>query len=64
MNCQWCGKDIYGMTGLQELMKYNQHLRKCKKAQGKQTASNNSGVSQELLELRVQSEKLYCERSN
>ena len=31
MNCPYCNRDIYGMTGLQELQKFQKHLRKCKK---------------------------------
>lgn len=31
MNCPYCEKDIYGMTGLQELIAFNKHLRKCRK---------------------------------
>ena len=31
MNCPYCNKEVYGLTGLQELQKFNKHLRKCKK---------------------------------
>lgn len=31
MECPYCKKDIYGLTGLQELQKFQKHLRKCKK---------------------------------
>ncbi len=31
MDCPYCQRDIYGMTGLQELMKFNRHLGKCRK---------------------------------
>jgi|GEM_PF-6889491 len=31
MDCPYCKRDIYGMTGLQELRKFEKHLRKCKK---------------------------------
>lgn len=31
MNCPYCNKDIYALTGFQELQKYQKHLRKCKK---------------------------------
>lgn len=31
MNCPYCTKDVYGMTGLQELQAFEKHLRKCRK---------------------------------
>jgi hypothetical protein len=31
MDCPYCEKDIYGMTGLQEAQAFQKHLRKCKK---------------------------------
>jgi hypothetical protein len=31
MDCPYCKKDIYGLTGLQELQAFQKHLRKCKK---------------------------------
>lgn len=31
MDCPYCKKDIYGMTGLQELQKFHKHLPKCRK---------------------------------
>lgn len=31
MDCPYCKKDIYGMTGLQEIQKFQKHLVKCKK---------------------------------
>lgn len=31
MDCPYCKKDIYGMTGLQEAIKFQSHLRKCRK---------------------------------
>jgi hypothetical protein len=31
MNCPYCGKEIYAVTGLQEIQKFQKHLRKCKK---------------------------------
>lgn len=31
MNCPHCNKEIYGLTGLQELQKFQKHLSKCKK---------------------------------
>ena len=55
MNCQFCGKDIYGMTGLQEIQKYQKHLRKCRK----NPCNRNSNDMRVALEMRVESEKLY-----
>lgn len=34
MNCPFCQKDIYGMTGFQEILAFNKHLRKCRKNPG------------------------------
>lgn len=31
MNCPHCDKDIFGWTGLQEIMAFNKHLPKCRK---------------------------------
>ena len=31
MKCPYCNKEIYGMTGLQELQKFHKHLPKCRK---------------------------------
>lgn len=31
MNCPYCNKVINAMTGLQELDKFQKHLKKCKK---------------------------------
>lgn len=31
MNCPYCQKHINGLTGLQELQKFNKHLRVCRK---------------------------------
>lgn len=31
MNCPYCKKEIYALTGLQELQKFQKHLRKCTK---------------------------------
>lgn len=31
MNCPYCNKLVYGMTGLQEALKFEKHLKKCKK---------------------------------
>lgn len=34
MNCPYCQEDIYGMTGFQEILEFNKHLRKCRKNPG------------------------------
>jgi hypothetical protein len=31
VNCPYCKREIFGWTGLQELQKFNKHLRKCRK---------------------------------
>lgn len=31
MNCPYCNRKVHGWTGLQELQKFNKHLRKCRK---------------------------------
>ena len=31
MNCPHCNKNIFGLTGLQELKKFHKHLPKCRK---------------------------------
>lgn len=31
MKCPHCNKEMYGMTGLQELQKFHKHLPKCRK---------------------------------
>lgn len=31
MKCEFCGKEIYGLTGLREIQKYQKHLRRCRK---------------------------------
>jgi hypothetical protein len=37
MECPYCKKDIYGLTGFQEAIAFNKHLRKCKKNPSRQT---------------------------
>lgn len=31
MNCPYCKREVYGLTGLQELQKFEKHLKRCKK---------------------------------
>lgn len=31
MNCPYCKRKVHGWTGLQELQKFDKHLRKCRK---------------------------------
>ena len=51
MKCNYCSKEIYGMTGLQELQKFQKHLRTCKKAPYKNVDMG------EALELRHNSDR-------
>ena len=32
MNCTYCKKLVYGMTGLQEIQKFQKHMRTCKES--------------------------------
>jgi len=66
MKCEHCGKEIYGMTGFQEIQKYQSHLRKCKKnkktlAYGKKVVAfdelTNPDCLQDCLESRIKSER-------
>lgn len=34
MICPYCQKDIYGLTGFQEILAFNKHLRKCRRNPG------------------------------
>ena len=43
MKCPYCNKDIYGLTGLQELQKFHKHLRKCKKNPELKTVITSEG---------------------
>ena len=31
MNCPYCGKDAYGLTGFQEAQAFEKHLRRCRR---------------------------------
>jgi hypothetical protein len=31
MNCPYCNREIQAMTGLQEIQKFEKHLKKCRK---------------------------------
>jgi 2-C-methyl-D-erythritol 4-phosphate cytidylyltransferase len=31
MNCPYCKKTVYGLTGLQEAQAFTKHLRRCRK---------------------------------
>jgi len=64
MDCPYCKKDIYAMTGLQEIQKFQKHMRTCRKAPGRQTVvtaegkvvKQNPGVDMmEALEIRAKS---------
>lgn len=43
MNCPYCKKLIYGMTGLQELQKFQKHLKSCRKNPDKIMAITKKG---------------------
>lgn len=43
MNCPYCKKEIYAMTGLQELQKFQKHLAKCKKHPDRQLRVDEAG---------------------
>ena len=65
MECPYCKKDVYGMTGFQELQAFNKHLRKCKKvprsphtlvsSKGETLQVNNPTDMYEALEIRAHS---------
>lgn len=64
MNCPYCTKDVYGMTGFQEVRAFQKHLRKCRKnpnnitlRDGRRTATTpirNQGLM-DALEIRAAS---------
>lgn len=31
MNCPYCNREIYSLTGLMEALKFQRHLRRCRK---------------------------------
>lgn len=43
MNCPYCNKEIFGLTGLIELKNFQKHLRKCKK-KNQPTVSPNGEI--------------------
>ena len=43
MNCPFCQKEVYGMTGLQEITKFQKHLIRCKKNPERHTYKTDSG---------------------
>lgn len=43
MKCPYCEREIFGMTGLQELQKFHKHLPKCKKNPNNKTLVNTEG---------------------
>lgn len=43
MECPFCKKEIYGLTGLQELQKFQKHLDKCKKNPKRQSVVTPAG---------------------
>lgn len=47
MNCPYCNKAIIAWTGLQELQKFNKHLRTCKKHPGRQMNITEQGLKEQ-----------------
>ncbi len=43
MDCPYCKKDIYGLTGLMELQKFHKHLSKCRKNPKNKTVVSTDG---------------------
>jgi hypothetical protein len=43
MNCPFCNKQINGWTGLQELQKFQRHLRTCRKHPDRQQVVAEDG---------------------
>ena len=43
MNCPFCKREIYAMTGLQEIQKFEKHLVKCKKNPKRKTIVTEEG---------------------
>lgn len=48
MKCPHCNKEIYGLTGLQELQKFHKHLPKCKKNPANKIVVNDWGELEKL----------------
>ena len=64
MDCPYCDKDIYGMTGLQEIQKFQKHMKTCRKAPSRHSVVTDEGkikkVNKEIdimeaLEIRAES---------
>lgn len=43
MKCPYCDKEVYGFTGLQELLNFQRHMRRCRKSPFRQTVVNRRG---------------------
>lgn len=43
LNCPFCNKEVYGITGLQEVKKFQKHLRTCRKNPNR-FVSNHDGI--------------------
>ena len=48
MNCPYCNKEIYGMTGLQELQKFQKHMNTCRKAPTRRSVVTDDGEIKEV----------------
>lgn len=43
MECPFCKKEIYAMTGLQEIQKFEKHLKTCRKNPKRKVVVTESG---------------------
>ena len=50
MNCPFCNKKIFGITGLQELQKFQKHFRSCKKNPERKVVVTQSGNMATIVE--------------
>ena len=48
MECPYCKKEIYGLTGLQEIQKFQKHMEKCRKAPSRHTVVTDEGELKEV----------------
>lgn len=48
MNCPYCNKHIFGITGLQELQKFRKHLRTCRKHPGRKMVVDENDKLKEI----------------
>jgi hypothetical protein len=48
MNCPFCNKEINGLTGLHEILKFKKHLTTCKKNPERYARLNKKGILKEV----------------